>query len=176
MACGGGNPNPQGSDAGSDVASKFDAHFAVDADAVDAGPDVVPLEAGPPCVEGNFYLDMTNDAGTTTLTSGCGDAGAPGVAFDMNCMDCQNVGFSACGGGQMIRGGRLTTDPVGTFSGTEIDRTDTDGGICQFNGTLTIFNWADAGGTVQGSYASYWTGPCTTNPSPISGHFCLQRQ
>ncbi len=177
IACGGGGQNASdaGGDATKDVAP-FDAKFNVDAADMDAGPDVAALDAGPPCAPGDYHFEITNDAGTTMLTNGCGDASAPSITFDVNCMDCQNVSFSACGGGQMARGSWLTGNPIGTFNGVEIDLSDTDGGICQFNATVSIVDWPGDGGSVHGAYATTHTGGCTMNPAPISGRFCLKPQ
>ncbi len=178
--CGGGgqsSPTDASTDAG-DVGSKFDASWVVDGGDTDAGADVVPLEAGPPCVEGDFYLDMTNDAGTTTLTSGCGDAGAPSIAFDMDCLDCQSVGFSACGGGRVDQGEPAHRESESARSaGTEIDRTDSDGGICQFNGDPDDLQLGRRGRHRAGRVRRR-IGPARVRRTrrPISGHFCLQRQ
>jgi hypothetical protein len=179
LACGSGE-STGGNDAGKDTSTSDAPTFpdtGSDAQSSDADAEV---DSGPPCVEGDFHLDVTNDAGTVVLTGGCGDASAPYAVVVDPCLDCLSVQVSACGPSQNIQLSALifpSSLPVGTFSPADIKRVDADGGQCRWDTKLTIYNWPDdAGGTVKGEYAAYNAGACAGDPSLVSGHFCVQRR
>ena len=176
VACGSGNGTTGNDAGGNDAAS--DASPTFPSDGGDAGADA-EIDTGPPCTEGDFHLEVTNDAGTVVLTSGCGDASAPFAMLVDPCLDCESLQISACGPSasiDMLAPIFPSAYPVGTWSPSNVTRTDADGGQCRWDTTVTVYDWPDAGGTVKGEYAAYHTGACTGDTSLVSGRFCLQRR
>jgi len=174
FSCGTGE-SVTGGDGGKDAA---DGSIGFVVDAGDAGADV-EIDSGRPCAEGDFHLEVTNASGTTVLANGCGDASAPFAEVVDPCLDCESVEISACNASETFALLAMifpTSDPVGTWTPSNVSRTDADGGQCRWDAKITIFDWPDAGGTVKGEYAAYATGACSGDTSLVSGHFCVQRR
>src|SRR5512140_2877128 len=134
-ACGSGD-NTSGTDAGGGKDATSDSSLAFPSDGGDAQSDAeagVEVDSGPPCTEGDFHLDVTNDAGTVVLTGACGDASAPYAVIVDPCLDCLSLQIAACGPSEnvdMLVPIFPSSYPVGSWSPSNVTRTDADGGVC----------------------------------------------
>jgi hypothetical protein len=120
------------------------------------------------CTPGVYYLEVTDDAGTRTLSSLCPGGTVPsagiGACGGEDLTGCVSVG--ACGGGERMGMTSTMVDwiPPGS-SGAWSNHTD-DAGNHFNSGTLTIDDWPGTGGTVAGTYTE----------GPLSGKFCVRQE
>ena len=164
-------------DATSDAGA--DAPFAAaDASVVTDGgggtTDADAEGAGVQCTDGNYFVQVIDDAGTQTLSTGCGDADIPS-AFLGGCGDklmCMYV--VACGGGSIqlasIGGWSPGSHTVVASYAVGDASANTYGGT-NYGGTITLSDWPDAGGLVAGEYSAN-----SQSAGSISGTFCVVRR
>lgn len=157
------------SDAGHvDATAPQDA--AVDAPVV---PDATPArDASVVCTEGDYYIEMTGAAGTRILAAPCPDGGfaVPTSRYGSCGEDGQCVFVSACGGGSIrLRSLGPWNVAPGSWSAS-ITYVPSDGGVRDYEGTLSVDNWPDSGGTVAGDYSG------TNKTGTIAGKFCVRQK
>lgn len=169
IGCGGGDTTAVDDGGGGKDATK-ESSLTFPSDGGDAAD--VYIDSGPPCAPGDFYLTMVDDAGTTKLTTGCGDAAAPYITANDPCMDCLGLHVSACGAGESFQLDSLGVPggPGMYTSSASATVTDADGGQRGW-GVQMVTYWPSSGNTVKGDYTAV-AGPGVT----MSGHFCLMQQ
>ena len=163
-----------------DAASDDDAsssHDASPGDGALAAPDTSndassdAQEASIHCTDGDYFVQVTDDEGVHTLSSGCGEAGAPTASMG-GCGDKLICLFVvACGGGSIQLTSEFGSSPGSHGVVASYERADASAPLASYSGTIVVADWPDAGGTVGGEYSVQ-----SQDAGSLTGAFCVLRR